>query len=84
VEARLGDRGEVSGVRLVDGGLVDALGDACLVAALDRAFVEAPASLLARVQIPLTFIYERAAVLPPPAVEPAEPGTAPIDAFSLH
>ena len=62
VEASIHPDGSISHVRIVEGGLVDGYGDACLIEALQGATV-APLEETAepvRVQVALTFFYESA------------------------
>jgi hypothetical protein len=62
IEASVHPDGSISHVRIVEGGLVDGYGDACLIEALQDTLV-APLEQSAepvRVQVALTFFYERA------------------------
>lgn len=62
VEASIHPDGSVSHVRIVDGGLVDGYGDACVIEVLDTASIEPLAEVAepVRVQVALTFFYESA------------------------
>ena len=97
IEASIHPDGSVTHVRIVDGGLVDGYGDACLIEALETASVAplAEAEVPVRVQVALVFFYESAKymvegtgeVLSPgaPSLRPnpkTMDGLPPIDQFS--
>lgn len=61
VELSIHPDGTITGVRIVDGGLIDGLGDVCVIERLGAAQLEAP-DLVAtrRLQVSLEFIYQGA------------------------
>jgi hypothetical protein len=64
VELSIHPDGTVTGVRIVDGGLIDGLGDVCVIERLQATQVEDPQLLAAaRVQLPLEFIYQGAVMI---------------------
>ena len=79
VELSVNEDGSVSGVRIVDGGLVDGLGDVCVIERLGAAQVDAPPELVAshRVRLPLEFVYQDTQwFLEPPSEAPRNQTTA--------
>jgi hypothetical protein len=76
VEASIHADGSVSHVRIVDGGLVDGHGDACIIEALQSAALEplADAEEPVRVRVALTFFYEGAVSIVESTGEQLGPG----------
>jgi hypothetical protein len=78
VELSIAEDGRVEAADVVAGGLVDIVGDLCVVDALEGMRTEASSAI--RIQVPLVFFYEGAkfvssdwAVAPPPRQSPFAP-----------
>jgi hypothetical protein len=88
VSITIDERGEVSRVTLVDGGLVDGDGDACLLDVVDEVRVEPEAPAIARVEVPFRFFYQGARGMSetfdpkdPPTAGAESPGLPPTDSM---
>jgi hypothetical protein len=74
VELSVHPDGSISGVRIIEGGLVDGLGDVCVIEQLQAARLESPEVVASqRVRVPLEFIYQGTGYIFEPAAAPPLP-----------